>query len=297
MSFSHVKKLDFGRIVSLILLGVAIAITVLPVWMVLRTALTDPRSLFQDTTSLLPASPTLINFQRVLGLLSETENMELGGLGAEVNFPLAFFNSVVFTLIVVAGQVIFSAMAAYAFARLRFRGRDLIFGAIVCSMLVPPIVLYIPNFLLVKDMGMLNTMQGLVSPYVLISAFNIFFLRQFFLSLPRDIEEAAMIDGASYAYIFWRMVLPLSATPLVTISILTGIAAWNEFFWPFLVGKEDGIQVLTVALQAFKSQTQQGSPDWTGLMAATFLTIIPTVALLLFMGKRVVESVQFSGGK
>jgi multiple sugar transport system permease protein len=127
--------------------------------------------------------------------------------------------------------------------------------------------------------------------------FSIFFLRQFFLSIPKDLEEAALLDGASHLYIFFRVVLPLSVTPIVTIAMLTGINMWNEFFWPFLVSKDEAMQVLPVALQSFKSQTPQGQPDWTGLMAATAITVLPTVVLLVTFSRRVVESVQFSGGK
>ncbi len=146
-------------------------------------------------------------------------------------------------------------------------------------------------------MGLLNTMVGMVAPFCLMQGFSVFFLRQFFLSIPRDLEEAALLDGASYTYIFTHVVLPLSITPLATIAMLTGINMWNEFFWPYLVAKDEAQQVLPVALQTFKSQTAQGQPDWTGLMAATAITVMPTILLLVAMGRRVVESVQFSGGK
>ena len=158
-------------------------------------------------------------------------------------------------------------------------------------------VTFIPNFILIKDLGLLNTMTGMVAPFCLMQGFSVFFLRQFFLSIPRDLEEAALLDGASFLYIFTRVVMPLSITPLATIAMLTGINMWNEFFWPFLVAKEEALQVLPVALQSFKSQTPQGQPDWTGLMAATAITVLPTIVLLVTLGRQVVESVQFSGGK
>jgi multiple sugar transport system permease protein len=194
-------------------------------------------------------------------------------------------------------QIGCAAMSAYAFARLRFPGRDIIFGLFVGSMMVPGVVTLIPNFILIKDLGWLNTMAGMVAPFCLMQGFSVFFLRQFFLSIPRDLEEAALLDGATHLYIFVRVVLPLSITPLATIAMLTGINMWNEFFWPFLVAKEEAQQVLPVALQSFKSQTPQGQPDWTGLMAATAVTVLPTIVLLVAFGRRVVESVQFSGGK
>lgn len=291
------KKWQPSRVLALFIFSLLVLVTLIPLWMVLRTALSHPQSLYVHPASFFPVDATLVNFKRVLGFLSQAENMALGGSGAEVNFQRAFLNSLIFTILVVIGQVFFSAMAAYAFARLKFPGKNLLFGMILGSMMIPSIVLFIPNFVLIKDLGWLNSMKGMVAPFLLLSAFNIFFLRQFFLSIPHDLEEAAMLDGASYTYIFWRIVLPLSTAPLATIAILTGIAAWNEFFWPFLVAKDESAQVLTVALQSFKSQTPQGAPDWTGLMAATFLTVLPTIAMLVVLGRRVVESVQFSGGK
>jgi multiple sugar transport system permease protein len=285
------------RLIAWVALLLMLALTLVPLAVMLKTALTHPQQLFADASSLWPADATLINFRRVLGLLSEEEDMAVGGAGGGVNFARALGNSVLFTLIIVVLQTTNSAMAAYAFARLKFPGRDLLFKLFLASMMLPGVVLFIPNFVFIKEMGGLNTMAGMVAPSCLLSGFSIFFLRQFFLSVPRDLEEAAVLDGASPWRIFWRIVLPLSATPLATIAMLTGINAWNEFFWPFIVARDEEMQVLTVALQSFKSQTPQGQIDWTGLMAASTITLLPTLALLLAFGRRVVESVQFSGGK
>ena len=188
-------------------------------------------------------------------------------------------------------------MAAYALARLRFPGRELVFGLFVASMMVPGVVTFIPNFVLMRELDLLNTRLAMVAPFCLMQGASVFFLRQFFLSLPRDVEEAAALDGAGPLRIFFTMVLPMSGAPLATIALLTGIGMWNEFFWPYLVAQDEALQVMPVALQMFKSQTPQGQPDWTGLMAAAFLAVLPTVLLLLALGRRVVESVQFSGGK
>lgn len=286
-----------GRLLTWGALLFMLLFTLLPMWMVVKTALMHPSDLITHANELLPVNPTLLNFERVLGLLTTEQSIAAGGSGAEINILTAFNNSVVFTLIVVLAQTTSSAMAAYAFARLRFPGRQLLFGLFVASMMIPAVVLFIPNFILIKDLGWLNTMTGMVAPFCLMSGFSVFFLRQFFLSIPRDLEEAAIIDGASHLYVFTRVVLPLSVMPLATIATLIGINSWNEFFWPFLVAKEEGTQVLTVALQAFQSQSPQGQPDWTGLMAATAITLLPTIVLLVALGRRVVESVQFSGGK
>jgi multiple sugar transport system permease protein len=118
-----------------------------------------------------------------------------------------------------------------------------------------------------------------------------------FLSTPKDVEEAARIDGATYFSIFFRMILPMHKASLATLVILTTVSTWNEFFWPFLIGREEGVRVIAVAINAFRTQQQSGSPDWTGLMACTALGMIPMIALLVFFGRKVVESFQFSGGK
>jgi multiple sugar transport system permease protein len=286
-----------GRVIAWVILLTMIVVTLLPLWVVLKTGLMHANDVYTGSTELLPPNPTLLNFKKVLGLVSTEEALSLGGSGAQINFLRALGNSMLFTGIIVVLQTTFSAMASYAFARLRFPGRQVIFGLFVASMMVPGVVTFIPNFILIKDLGWLNTMAGMVAPFCLMQGFSVFFLRQFFLSVPRDLEEAALLEGATHFQIFWRIVLPLSITPLATIATLTGINMWNEFFWPYLVAKDEMQQVLPVALQSFKSQTPQGQPDWTGLMAATAITVLPTLLLLLALGRRVVESVQFSGGK
>ena len=291
------RRWSAGRLLAWTLLIGMLLVTLAPLWMVIKTGLLHPHALYAESTALWPSEPTLLNVKKVLGLMSTDEALALGGSGAQIDFLHALGNSLLFTGIIVTLQTISAAMSAYAFARLRFPGRQTLFALFVASMMVPGVVIFIPNFILIKELGWLNSMLGMVAPFCLMQGFSVFFLRQFFLSIPHDLEEAAILDGASRAYIFWRIVLPLSLTPLATIATLTGINMWNEFFWPYLVAKDPAQQVLPVALQSFKSQTPQGQPDWTGLMAATAITLLPTILLLLAFGRRVVESVQFSGGK
>ncbi|MBN8488591.1 MAG: carbohydrate ABC transporter permease [Burkholderiales bacterium] len=291
------RPLNPGRWLAWAALLAMLALTLLPLGYALKTALLHPSELYAQSATLLPQDATLVNFRRVLGLLSADESLALGGSGAEINFLRALGNSVLFTAIVVTLQVSCAAMAAYAFARLRFPGRQLLFALFLATMMVPGVVTFIPNFVLIKELGWLDTLAGMVAPFCLMQGFSVFFLRQFFLAMPRDIEEAALLEGASHVYIFWRVVLPLSTTALATIAMLTGINIWNEFFWPYLVSKDESRQVLTVALQTFKSQTPQGQPDWTGLMAATVVALLPVLLMLVLFGRRVIESVQYSGGK
>ncbi len=288
---------NWGKLVAWLVLILLILITLLPIWIVIKTSLSSQRSLFSTAGSLLPAEPTLFNFRRALGLVSLDEMVASGGSGQTLNFPLFLRNSVFFTGLVVVFQIFFSAMSAYAFARLKFPGRNVIFFLYLSALMVPGIVLFIPNFVLIRQLGWLNTMQGMVAPYLLMTPFAVFFLRQFFLSLPVELEEAARLDGASPFGIFWRIVMPISQTPLATLAILTSINMWNDYFWPFLVGRDENIRVLTVALGIFRSQTPQGVPDWTGLTAATLLSIVPIFLLMIFLGRRIVDSLAFSGLK
>jgi multiple sugar transport system permease protein len=297
MTLASRRRTTPGRLLAWVALLVMLLISVAPLLVMLRTALEHPAALVENTHRVVPAAPTLLNFQRVLGGLSDAQNQALGGSGAQINFARSLVVSAVFTALVVTLQTASSAMAAYAFARLRFPGRRLLFALFMGSMMLPGVVLFIPNFILVRDLGWLNTMAGMVAPFALMSGFAIFFLRQFFLSLPRELEEAATLDGATPWLIFWRIALPLNTAPLATIAMLTGIGAWNEFFWPFIVSPGEDLQVLPVALQAFKAQSPQGQVDWTGLMAASSLALLPTLVLLVLAGRKVVESVQFSGGK
>ena len=286
-----------GRVLAWAALGLMLLITLLPLLVMLRTAFEHPGALLDASSRLLPQEPTWVNLQRVLGGLSGDESLAQGGSGAEIQFARSLGVSAVFTALVVVLQTSSSAMAAYAFARLRFPGRQLLFALFMGSMMLPGAVLFIPNFILIRDLGLLGTMAGMVAPFALMSGFSIFFLRQFFLALPRDLEEAARLDGASPWLTFRRIVLPLNTAPLATIAMLTGIGAWNEFFWPFIVSPGQDLQVLPVALQAFKAQSPQGQVDWTGLMAASTVALLPTLVLLVAAGRKVVESVQFSGGK
>ena len=288
---------NWGKLAAWVILILLILITLLPIWIVVKTAFSSQRGLFGTAGSLLPADPTFFNFRRAMGLVGLDEMVASGGSGQTLNFPLYLRNSFIFTGLIVVFQIFFSAMSAYAFARLKFPGRNVIFFLYIAALMVPGIVLFIPNFVLIRQLGWLGTFQGMVAPYLLMTPFAVFFLRQFFLSLPLELEEAARLDGASRFGIFWRIVLPVSQTPLATLAILTSINMWNEYLWPFLVGRDENVRVLTVALGIFRSQTPQGVPDWTGMMAGTLLSIIPIFLLLIFLGRRIVDSLAFSGLK
>jgi multiple sugar transport system permease protein len=188
-------------------------------------------------------------------------------------------------------------MAAYAFARLRFPAREPLFAIYIAALMVPGIVTTIPNFILVRGMGLQNSYLGIAAPTLLMTPFAVFFLRQFFLGINREVEEASTIDGASIWMTFTRVVIPMMVPALTTLAIVTLIATWNNYLWPLIIGSDENVRVLTVALGIFRSQTPQGAPDWTGLMAGTTIAIIPTFIIFMLLGRRILDSIQFTGFK
>jgi multiple sugar transport system permease protein len=290
-------RLKPGRTLAWTVLIVFLVLTILPFYWMIRTAITPAGDLFTDSTNVLPAHPTMINFWRVLGLVDDATARKAGGSGAHINFLRYTMNSGIYALSIAAVQTFCCAMAGYAFARLRFPGRDLVFGLLIAALMVPPIFTLLPNFTLVKSLGLIDTFTGMVAPSLLMTPFAVFFLRQFFLSVPREVEEAAVIDGAGRWGIFWRVVMPMSRGPLLTIALTTAVWAWKDFLWPLLVGRGEQTRVLTVALGVFRQQSPGTQPDWTGLMAASVLSVLPVLLLLVFLGKRLVQSLNFTGIK
>ncbi|GAA3242711.1 carbohydrate ABC transporter permease [Actinocorallia longicatena] len=286
-----------GRGAAWFALLAAVVLTVFPFYWMVRTALTPAADLFRDSTALWPHDPTLINFKRVLGLVGPEEARAAGGSGARIDFLRYTLNSLVYSGLIAVVQTFCCAMAGYAFARLRFPGRDLAFGVIVAALMVPPIFTLLPNFVLAKQLGVLNTIPGLVLPSLLMTPFAVFFLRQFFLSIPRDVEEAATLEGVGPWGMFWRIVLPMSRGPLITIALTTIVWSWKDYLWPLLVGRDESTRVLTVGLGVFLQQSPNTAPDWTGLMAGSVMSILPVLLLLIVLGKRLVQSLNFSGIK
>jgi multiple sugar transport system permease protein len=292
------KGIPWGRIAAWIAMVALLIVTLFPFFWMLRTALSTNADLVNGNQSLSPPGATTLNIKQVLGLASQEEITKAGtATSANINFFVALRNSVIVCSLITLGQVIFCSMAAYAFARLKFPGRDKLFFAYLTALMIPPIFTLIPNFVLIKNLGWLNTFPGIVAPFFLMTPFAVFFLRQFFLGISSEVEEAALLDGAGRWKIFRQLILPMSAAPLTTLAVLTYITAWNEYMWPLVTGDSDNVRVLTVALNAFKSATPQLAPPWAPLMAGTLLAAVPIIVLFMFMARRMVDAIGFSGIK
>ncbi|MFE0627940.1 carbohydrate ABC transporter permease [Streptomyces sp. NPDC058864] len=291
------RKATPGRIAAWAYLGVVSLITLFPFYWILRTALSNNYQLATNPSSPLPVGFTFGAFKRALGLASLAEAQAQGGSGASLDIALYLRNSVIYASVQTVLIVLFSACAAYAFSRLHWRGRNLVFGILISALMVPSVFTLLPNFVFIKDLGLTNTFAGLILPGGLFQAFTVFFLRQFMLGLSSEIEEAAIIDGAGPLRIFYRIILPMSAAPIATVSLLMFVNAWNDYMWPLLVTNDASVQPLTLALGVFKQSSPQAAPDWAGLMAAALIAALPMLLLFLAFGKRIVNSIGFSGLK
>jgi multiple sugar transport system permease protein len=294
------KSISIGRVMSWAFLILWILITLLPLWWIVRMAFSTQRDLLGNPTSLLPVNFTLDAFKRVLGLIPVSEAVAQGGFSKTLHFWLYLRNTLIVTVALVFGGTFFNAMAAYAFARLNFKGRDQIFNLYMAALIMPTVLNLIPNFILIHQFGWVGTLQGIIAPGFLGSAFGVFFLRQFFLGINRDLEDAARLDGAGTVGVFWRIIVPMSIPPILTVSILSFIDTWNNFQWPYFaggMGTHENATVLTVALAAFRAQQQSGLPDFTGMMAGTLISIVPIIVVFLALGRRAVDSIQFNGIK
>jgi multiple sugar transport system permease protein len=286
-----------GRAVAWTFMILVVIASLFPFYWVLRTALSSNNALYAGADSLLPVQPSLGGFERVFGTQSGQEAIDAGGAGQPIDFWRYLGNSIVVSTLITAGQVFFSAMAAYAFARLRWKHREKVFAVFLAGLMIPTIFTLLPNFVLIKQLGLVDTVFGIALPSMLMTPFAVFFLRQFFLGISREIEEAALVEGASKVRVFFRLILPMSSAPIATLAILTYITSWNDYFWPLMVSYTDSSRVLTVALGVFKSQTPQTGPDWAGLMAATLVAALPMLLLFVVFARRIVNSIGFSGIK
>ncbi len=230
------------------------------------------------SSSLLPEAPTLDNFIYVL---------------TGVPFIRYMLNSFFVSATVTIIALFFHTMAGYALARLRFPGREIIFLAIFSTFLVSLPVVIVPLFIIVKAMGMINSYAGLIIPAIF-NAFGIFLLRQYYLSLPREIEEAAVIDGAGYWRIYWSVILPLSRPIMSALAILFFLANWNSFLWPLTITSNPNLWMVQVGIANFKSQY---SASWNYMMAASTIVAIPTLILFVIFQRQIMDSLKTSGLK
>ncbi len=211
----------------------------------------------------------------------------------KVDFKQCFINSAFVALTCTIGQLITCSLAAFAFSHMRFPGKDFIFLIMLASMMCPPQVLLIPNFMLLMKLGWINTYYALIVPWIC-SFFGIFLLRQFFMTMPKDLWDAARIDGCTRFKFFTKILIPLSIAPLTTIAVFTFVGNWNSFFWPLIVTNDKSLATIQVGLSYFNNS--EGT-QWDLLMAASTFAILPLLIGFFLAQKQFIQGMAHTGSK
>ena len=266
-----------GRGVLYLLLAASALAMALPFYWMITTSLKALPDVFRAPFAL-PIPPLWSNYPAVF----ET-----------IPFARCYLNTLFVAVARTLGVLLTSAMAAYAFARLRFPGRDALFMVYLGTMMLPSQVTMIPNFILMRFLGWRDTYQALIVPH-LFSAFGTFLLRQFFLTLPIDLEEAAVIDGATPWDVFRRIALPLCRPALATLAVFTFLGAWNDFMWPLIMTDSPELAVLNVGLSYLQ---QMSHTDWPLLMAGAVMALLPVLAVYVAAQRQFVEGIALTGIK
>ena len=257
---------------------------VLPfIWMI-STSLKDPNQVFTMPPQWIPRPAHWENYVEIFRLM---------------DFGRYWLNTIIVTVGRMLGQFIFCTLAAYAFARLNFPGRDFLFFLLLSSLMVPFETLMVPTFVLMKKLGWINTYWALIVPHALGAfggAFNVFLLRQFFLTIPKEFEESAIIDGASPFRIFRSIMLPLARPALAALLIFSFRGAWNDFTYPLIVTNTDNMKVLSLGILGFKG-LRAGMTQWHLMMAAATLSILPMIIVFLVAQKYFIEGITVGGLK
>jgi multiple sugar transport system permease protein len=270
-----------ARALSLIAILIGAAALLLPFFWLITTSLKRPDQVYQFPPVWLPPDPQFGNYVQALTLI-----------------PLYKYALNTFTIVgaVLVGTLLSCSFAAYGFARLRAPGRDVIFMVLLATLMLPGAVTLVPTYLLFNWLGWVNTLLPLIVPSFFGSAFFIFLLRQFYMSIPRELEEAAIIDGASPYRIWWHIMLPLSLPAMATVAVFTFVGTYNDFFTPLIYLTDDSRQTIAVALSYFQGSPRVG-PQMHLLMAAVTLSIIPPMALFLAAQRYFVRGIVTTGIK
>jgi multiple sugar transport system permease protein len=262
-----------------LLLTLGILLMVGPfLWMLLGSLKPEAEFLASPPT-FLPRDATTDNYERLFGLL---------------DFPRFFFNSSLVALVVTAGNVIFCPMLGYALAKLQWRGKRLVMGLVLATLMVPAGITLIPNFVLMANLGLVNTYPGLILPF-LVGPFGVFLTRQFMYGIPDELLEAARIDGANEWRTYWQVVMPITIPVLATLGILTFLGSWNNFIYPLVMAQEPNMYTLPVALATFATGDHES--DHGMLMAGSVVLVVPVLIIFILFQRWITEGIATTGLK
>lgn len=271
-------RLTPGTVALHVFLVVGSAVMLLPFLWMLSTSLKQQGQIFTYPPQLIPSPPAWENYTRVVTAMP---------------FGRFYLNSTVVTIAATIIQLLSSSLAAFAFARLRFPGRTALFLLFLATLMIPFEVSMVPNFILVRSLGWYDTFQGLILPRAFAAtAFSTFLLRQYMLSIPRDLDEAARMDGASSLRIWWSVIMPLSAPGLAALATFVALNSWNDFLWPLVITDSIEMRTLPVGLSTFQGQY---SVQWHLLMAGSMIAMVPILIVYLIGQRWFIRGITLSG--
>jgi multiple sugar transport system permease protein len=269
----------FGNTAIFLLLALGALIFLFPFFWMISTSLRSSDELFLYPPKLVPRYPLFQNYLDIW---------------AKAPFGVYFLNSMIVTSCIMVGEVVTSALAAYAFSKIEFPGREKLFLAFLGTLMIPNIVTLVPTFVIVRHLNWIDSYWGLIIPE-LATAYGIFMLRQFFMTIPRELDDAAQIDGFSRLGTLIKIYLPLSVPALLALSIISFINNWNNFFWPLIVTNSDKMRTLPIGLRFFMEG--EGSGEWQFLMVAATLIVVPPLLVFLVLQRYFVRGMTMTGIK
>ncbi len=252
---------------------------VMPFLWMISTSLKGPAEYLGTGVSLIPDEIRWENYVEVF---------------ERVPFAKFYWNTIVVTVLRVVAQLALAATAGYAFARFRFKGRTLLFIAVLVILMVPPPITLVPNFVIIRRLGWVNTYAGLVVPTIW-SAFGVFLFRQFFLTLPRDLIDAAKLDGCRPWRVFWHVGLPAARSHIAAFGLLVALYSWNEFLWSLVAATNDDRRVISVGIYLFQADNRQ--EEWGLMMAAATVSIVPLLVVFAIAQKHLIRGITLTGLK
>ncbi|MEV4265269.1 carbohydrate ABC transporter permease [Kribbella sp. NPDC049584] len=269
-----------GMVLRWIALFIAVVLFLLPFYLILRNALSTEADITAPTWTLFPSH---LQWSNIKELFDDTQ----------VPMARALYNSAVVGILGTAGQLLLASMAGYGLARIPYRHADKIFYAIVATLMIPGAVTFIPSFIVVSSLGWVSSLRGLIIP-TLFSGFAAFLFRQYFLGFPRELEEAARVDGAGYFGVFWRIVVPNSLPFFAALAAITFIGNWNSFLWPLVIGQDSSSWTIQVAMSTFITAQTINIHE---LFMAVAVSILPLVLIFAFLQRYLIQGVTQSGIK
>ncbi|WP_203569041.1 carbohydrate ABC transporter permease [Aestuariimicrobium ganziense] len=282
------RPITIGQVILQILMAIASIAMALPFLWMFFSSFKPLEEIFMQPPKLLPMNWQPQNYSEAF------DQASAGGAWYASGFPLAFFNSFYISTVVTLGTLLTSAMAAYAFARIRFFGRGFWFMLFLSTMMVPGQLTIIPLYIIMGQLDWVDTHLPLIIPPILFNAFGVFLLRQYARGIPLELEEAAAIDGAGRFRIFVSLILPLLKSPMVALGIFTFLGQWNNFFYPLIFLNSSDKFTLPLLVNQFKGAY---SSNWAGIMAASTITALPLLIVFIFAQRQIVEGIALSGSK